>query len=104
MSKYKIAFTKGHETKFTEEIFKVIRVIRGVPNVYEIEDFEGEPITGKFYEDELSGVYKKDDVDKLEKILKSKKVREKKMVLVKWLGYDNKHSSWIPEIDIQNIA
>ena len=25
------------------------------------------------------------------------------MVLVKWLGYDSKYNSWIPESDIQNI-
>ena len=25
------------------------------------------------------------------------------MVLVKWLGYDSKHKSTIPESDIQNI-
>ena len=25
------------------------------------------------------------------------------MVLVKWLGYDNKHNSWIAQENIQNI-
>ena len=29
--------------------------------MYEIEDHEGEPIIGKFYEEELSAVKKKDD-------------------------------------------
>ena len=47
-----------------------MRVIRGDPNVYEIEDLEGEPIIGKFYEEELSAVNKRDDVYKVEKILK----------------------------------
>jgi hypothetical protein len=64
---------------------------------------EGEPVIGKFYEEELSGVDKKDDVYRVEKVLKSKKVRGKKMVLIKWLGYDSKHNSWIPESDLQNI-
>ena len=39
---------------------------------------EGEPIVGKFYEEELSGVDKKDDVNKLEKILKIKKEKVRK--------------------------
>ena len=52
ISKYKSAFTKGYEANFTEELFKVIKVIRGYPNMYEIEDLEGEPIIGKFYEEE----------------------------------------------------
>ena len=103
ISKYKSAFTKGYEANFTEEWFKVIKVIHGYPNVYEIEDLEGEPIVGKFYEEELSGVNKLDDVYRVEKILKRKKVSGKKMVLVKWLGYDSKHNSWIPESSIQDI-
>ena len=104
ISKYKSTFTKGYEANFTEELFKVAKVIRGGPNVYEIEDLEGEPIIGKFYEEELSGVDKKHDVYKVEKILKRKKVKGKKMALVKWLGYDSKHNSWIPESDIRNIG
>ena len=42
ISKYKSIFTKGYEANFTEELFKVIKVIRGYSNVYEIEDLEGE--------------------------------------------------------------
>ena len=42
ISKYKSTFTKGYEANFTEELFKVIKVIRGDPNVYEIDDLEGE--------------------------------------------------------------
>ena len=39
----------------------------------------------------------------VEKILKRKKVNVKKMVLVKWLGYNSKHNSYIPESNLQNI-
>ena len=70
--------------------------------MYEI-DHEGEPIIGKFYEEELSAVNKKDDIHRVEKILKKKKVKGKNMVLVKWLGYHSKHNSWIPEENIQSI-
>ena len=31
------------------------------PNVYQLQDHEGETIIGKFYEEELSAVDKKDD-------------------------------------------
>ena len=61
VSKYKSIFAKGYEANFTEEIFKISKVFRGDPAVYEIEDHEGEPIIGKFYEEELSAVNKKDD-------------------------------------------
>ena len=41
-SKYKSTFTKGYEANFTEELFKVIKVIRGNPNVYGLEYLEGD--------------------------------------------------------------
>ena len=64
----------------------------------------GEPVIGKFYEEELSAVDKKDDdVYRVEKIIERKKVKGKKMVLVKWLGYESEHNSWIPESDIQDL-
>ena len=48
------------------------RVLRGDPTVYELEDHEGEPIIGKFYEEELSAVNKKDNMYRVEKILRKK--------------------------------
>ena len=41
VSKYKSIFGKGYEANFTEEIFKISKVLRGDPNMYEIEDHEG---------------------------------------------------------------
>ncbi|CAB4011733.1 integrase core domain-containing [Paramuricea clavata] len=73
ITKYKNIFTKGYEANFTEEIFKVVKVFRGNPNMYEIESHDGEPIIGKFYEEELSAVDKKDDVYRVEKILRRRK-------------------------------
>ena len=58
VSKYKSIFAKGYKANVTEEIFKISKVFRGDPNMYEIEDHEGETIIGKFYE-ELSAVNKK---------------------------------------------
>ena len=97
VSKYKSVFGKGYEANFTEEIFKISKVFRGDPTVYDLEDHEGEPIVGKFYEEELSAVEKKDDTYRVEKILRKKNG----MALVKWLGYDSR--SWVPLKDIKNI-
>ena len=97
ISKYKIIFSKGYEANFTEEIFKISKVFREYPNMYEIEDHEGEPIIGKFYEEELSAINKKYDTYRIEKLLR----KRKGMALVKWLGYDSR--SWIPIEDIKDI-
>ena len=72
VNRYKSVVGKGYEANFTEEIFKVTRVLRGDPNVYELEDHEGEPIIGKFYEEELSAVEKNDDTYRVEKILRKR--------------------------------
>ena len=94
VSKYKSIFAKGYEANFSEEIFKVLR---GDPTVYEIEDHEGEPIIGKFYEQESSLINKKDDTYRIEKVIRKKNG----MALVKWLGYDSQ--SWVPVKDIKDI-
>ena len=56
-----------------------------------------------FYESELSVVDKRDDIYKIEKTLKRKKVKGKEMVLVKWLGYSSKHNSWISKESVVDI-
>lgn len=63
---------KAMRLYFNEELFKVAKVIRGDPNVYEIEDHEGEPIIRNFDKEELLAVDKKDDIYRVEKILKRK--------------------------------
>ena len=65
--------------------------------MYELEDHEGEPIIGKFYEEELSAVNKKDNMYRVEKILRKKNG----MALVKLLEYDSR--SWVPREDIKDI-
>ena len=87
--RYKSIFGKGYEANFTEEIFKVTRVLREDPNVYELENHEGEPIIRKFYEEELSAVNKKNSMYRIEKVLR----KNNGMALVKWLGYDSR--SWV---------
>ena len=99
VSKYKNIFDKGYESNFTEEIFKITKVFRGDPNMYELVDVDDEPIIGKFYEEELSAVNKTDDVYRVEKILR----RRNGQALVKWAGYDSKHNSWVSIKDIQSL-
>ena len=97
ISRYKSTFSKGYEANFSESLYKVTNVLRSHPIVYTLEDLSGEPILGKFYEEELSGVEVDDNKFVIEIIIKRKKVRGKSMVLVKWTG-SNK-TDWIPEVD-----
>jgi hypothetical protein len=41
---------------------------------------------------------------RIEKVLRRRTVKGKKMAFVKWLGYDNKFNSWIPAEDIKSLT
>ena len=77
--RYKSIFAKGYEANFTEQLFKISKILRGVPNVYEIEALDGEPIICKFYGEDLSFTTKKDDIYRVEKVIRR---RRKSMALL----------------------
>ena len=57
ISKEKMRFTKAAEYNFSTEIFRIVKVIHRRPRVvYELEDLNGTPIDGQFYQEALSAV------------------------------------------------
>ena len=68
------------------------------PITYKIKDLKGEDIKGTFYPPELQK--KKQEIYRIEKVLKKRTRNGTKEVYVKWKGYNNNFNSWIPEIDI----
>jgi hypothetical protein len=67
--------------------------VSGYPN--NIKDDHGEIRKGTFYSDELQKVIKKDDVYKIEMILKKRKKGRRVQYLVKLLGYPDTFNRWI---------
>ena len=53
ISKYKNIFGKGYTPNWLEEVFVVSKIKSTVPWTYVINNLNGEPITGSFYEKEL---------------------------------------------------
>ena len=53
ISKYKNIFAKGYTPNWSEGVFVVSRIKSTVPWTYVINNLNGEPITGSFYEKEL---------------------------------------------------
>ena len=90
-------FRRGWEQKWTEEIFTVAsRYYRDHIPVYKVKDYDGEKIVGAFYGNELQKVFKDaDTLWRIEKVLKTKKVKGKTLALVRWLGWPEKFNSWI---------
>jgi Integrase core domain len=90
ISKYKGIFDKGYTPNYSTELFTITKINVTNPITYLLEDMDGKPIRGCFYELELQrtnhpGVYL------VEKVLR----RKGNKLFVKWLGFNNKHNSWI---------
>lgn len=105
----RIPFTKGkfdreYDERFSPEVYKITnRYRRQGINVYSLEDLGKEKIQGTFYQDELQKVnYDPDGEFRIEKVLRSRQRKgQPKEVLIKWLQWPRKFSSWIAESQIK---
>lgn len=95
VSKHRSVFTKGYTPSWSNEIFTISTVRLTNPTTYKLTDQAGQEIKGGFYDYELQKA-KHSDVYLVEKVLKKKG----NLVYVKWLGFDNKHNSWISKADL----
>ena len=87
------AFKKGYLPGWTEEVFVVRRVMdHATPVTYQVNEWDGTPIKGTFYAQDLQKVLVDDDsLFPVERVLK----RQKGRVLVRWKGWPKKYDSWI---------
>lgn len=100
ISKTRMTFEKSYLPGWSEEIFKIDSRQASRPPTYRIKDLNDQEIQGRFYEKELQKVDKRDDVYRVEKILRKRKRKGIAEVLVKWLGWPQDFNSWIPESDL----
>jgi hypothetical protein len=106
-------FKKGYARGWSNEIFTISRRLTTRPVTYVVKDTTGEEIRGKFYHQELQkvktpsvNVRSEEEIEKpldeglfkIEKIIRSKRVKGRVVHLVKWLGYSSKHNSWVDSL------
>ena len=103
ISKSRRTFKKGNLPSWTQEIFTVTKIIPRVPPLYRLRGYADDEIEDVFYAEELQKVHKSDDIHKIEKILAEKKENGKVKVLVKWLEYDKKFNSWLPNSELRKL-
>lgn len=87
--------TKGYWPRWSNEIYTVWKVQHTNPPTYILKDFKGEVLKGGFYHEELSKT-KFDDVYLVQKVIR----RKGNKLLVRWLGFDSTHDSWIDEKEL----
>ena len=103
IARVKTTFEKGYEFRWSHEVFKVIDVnAKAYPVMYQIEDYLGDKIEGKFYEKELQ-LTKLPHFGLVSKVLQSRTVRGRKEHLVRWEGHDPKFDSWISDRELKKL-
>ncbi len=102
ISNIKQTFAKGYEANWSFEVFTVDQVLKTVPVTYKLIDFNNDPITGSFYDQELQKTTVPEHYE-VEKILETRKVGKKKQHLIKYLGWPSKFNQWIDESQITEI-
>ena len=95
ISRIQKAFTKGYVPRWSNEIYTVHRVQPTRPVTYLLKDERGEVIKGGFYQQELSKT-KYSNTFLVEKVIR----RKGNKFLVRWLGFDKSHDSWIYKKDL----
>ena len=92
ISKYKNIFAKGYTPNWSE-VFIINNIKNTVPmQTYAINNWNGEEITGSFYEKELQKTNQKEFRIELK--------RKEDKLYVKWKRYDNSFNSWINKKDL----
>ena len=103
IAKGKQLFKKSDTPSWSEEIFTVSRVMKTSPYTYVIKDYNGEELTGKFYDFEIQKVAGK-QIYKIEKVIRERLVPgSEPEVLVRWYGYSKDFDSWISKSDIKHF-
>lgn len=103
ISRKKRMFEKEHAPNWTEEIFRVYKVLNTTPDTYIVEDLLQEIITERIYEQQLQKVELPESFI-VRKVHKKRTRKGKKQVLVSWRGYPDKFTQWIPEEDLITLT
>ena len=61
-------FEKGFTPRWTEEVFRITKIVWKIPVTYKITDYNRDEIQGSFYEQELQKTAQ--DTFRIEKVLK----------------------------------
>lgn len=93
-------FKKSYLPGWTEEVFVIDRVKRGPVPTFRITKWDGTPIKGTFYTQDLQKVNVPDDaLFRVEKVLRRKGTK----MLVRWKGWPNKYDSWIEKSAVRKL-
>ena len=104
ISKTKRTFHKGYLPNYTEEIFKVYKVLKTRPYRYKLEDLMGEKLIGSFSNYEILKVEKnKLNLWKIQEVIKRRQKNKQYEYFVSWRGFPEKFNSWVKAKDVVQL-
>ena len=101
ISRLKQVFEKGYLPNWSEEVFTIHQVKKTNPVTYKVKDSADIVLDGSFYNEDLQKTNQ--EVFRIEKVIRKKKIDGIEHGLVKWMGYSNKYNQWIPMKDLQKV-
>ena len=101
ISRLKGDFEKGYLPNWSEEVFTVHEVKHSTPVTYKVIDGLDNVLDGSFYNEELQKT--KQDLYRIEKVIRKKVINGVQYGLVKWMGYSKKYNQWIPLTDSKKV-
>ena len=107
ISKHKGVFDKGYMPNWSKEHFNISeapQVKRGTRRrVYKIQDYNGEPVKGFWYPEELQQIT--DNQYRIERVLRRRKAANGSTELfVKWEWWPEKFNSWTKQTDTMSLG
>ena len=105
ISYLKHPFRRAYQQQYTGEVFKIAKRYRrqGLP-LYNLNDWNDQPIIGQFYDAELNKVSKDSEtLFIIEKVVKRRRRQGKTELLVKWLDYPSSMNSWVSADSVQTL-
>ena len=93
-------FEKRYHPGWTKEVFIIDRAVPEPVSTYKIKEWDGTPVKGTFYEQDVQKVDVPDEaLFRVEKALQ----RRSQEVKVRWKGRSKKYDSWIPKHSLSSL-
>lgn len=101
ISRIKGVFEKGYLPNWSEAVYVIHKVKHTTPVTYILKESSGEILNGGFYERELQSTSQ--ELYRIEKVLRRKKINGVEHALVKWVGYSKKSNEWVPVEHLESV-
>lgn len=98
-------FDRGYKERWRKELFQVVEIKKNQPMpMYILKSLDtDEVVKGGFYAEEIQSYRVKDDVYKVERVIRERTRNGQRQLFVAWVGFGPQHNSWIPATNVTRV-